>query len=196
MSAIGSSRQSPATVVTFHNSSHCNNYKKMASFCKNADRTILRCNYFSDLFLIMRLMALSRRPSARPSYRSSLMSSGSARRSASADRSGSSDGKVARRSIGSPNKAFPAITNFRWRRAFVTDPKRTVGPRAPKAKTRSTRAILTFRMCSSSSWASAASRAYCRMISLLVWPTILQDSLSICFLVAALDGRLKLKPWR
>jgi predicted nucleotidyltransferase len=61
-------------------------------------------------------MARSLRVAARHSYRSSFIRSGSARRSASADRAGSTDGIVVKGSIGSSNVAFDArnTRNLCW----------------------------------------------------------------------------------
>jgi len=58
------------------------------------------------------------------------------------------------------------------------------------------RALLIFRTRSSSSWTSAASRPCLRTISLWYGQRFSGESLSVCFLVAALDKRLMPKPWR
>jgi hypothetical protein len=123
-------------------------------------------------------MARSRRATARDSYRSSLSSSGSALRTASAVRSGSWVGVVAAGSMrsGRAGGTLPDKIDLRFRISSAKVPKSRGASSAPSANTRSIRATLTCRTRARSSSACAAARACWRMISLLLSPAILRAS--------------------
>ena len=90
----------------------------------------------------------------------------------------------------------PANIDLGYRASFAQERKTSEPSSAPSAETRSIRATLACRTRARSSSACAAARACSRMISLLLSPAILRACSSSRFANAALDERLKVRPWR
>ena len=149
-----------------------------------------------DLLLTISRIARSRRETARDSYRSSLTSSGSALRTASAVRSGSWVGIVAEGSTrsGRAGGALPDKIDLRYRISLAKEPKSCGASSAPSPDARSIRATLTCLTRARSSSACAAARACSRTISSLLPPAIFRVRFLRCFAIAALE-MLKVRPW-
>ena len=142
---------------------HCYCEIKLGSFCTFGFHSVI-FRFFRSKKLCR---ARARRTTARRSYRSSLISSGSARRIASVAPSCSVVDIVTAPALG------------------VSDP--------PNPLTRDITATLTRSICARSNWACAIVRAYSRVRKSAVAPAILRASRSISLIPSAFAA---VRPWR
>ncbi len=161
----------------------------------------LRMYNFAEHLLVISRIARSRRATARPSYRSNLISSARMRRTASAERCGSDDGIVADGSFNFGHgglrpvwSIIPMSIAINQRTSCSAEGKNAGAFRLPKTDVRSIRASLMRRTRRSSSSASAATRACSRVMASAVRPAILRASWSTCLAYAAPDW-FKARPW-
>jgi hypothetical protein len=167
-------------------------------FAKKQRFSTFNCIFYYILLLVISRIARSRRAMARLSYRSNFRNSGSALRMASAVRSGSWVGIVAKGSTasGRMGSALPNKMDLRYRISSVNEPKTRGASSVPNADTHCIRATLTCRTRARSNSACAAVRACSITIAFLLLPAILRANSSSHFAIAALDGRLEVRPWR
>jgi hypothetical protein len=175
--------------------SYWNTEIKLGSFLHFLNSTYNQ--WLLNPFLQSRKMrsARTRRPAARRSYRSSFISSGSARRIASAERSGLVVG------IAGASTRFGGIISPRRRplknRLISPDDGTAAGVSSPpKAITHEISAALTRRICARSNSASAIVRAHSRATVLVLTPAILRANRSICLMRSAVAVTPAARPCR